>query len=111
MFRKSCLFAGLALAAVIAAGCARSAKEKNIEVKASNDPLFQARSVLERYAKGQPPSSEVTSFPKMVEDVRKVDPARADVLQKGLEEIKKASPSARAAKAKELLERLKPSMT
>jgi hypothetical protein len=111
MFRRSCLFAGLALAAVIAAGCARSAKERTIEVKAANDPLFQARSVLERYAQGQPLSSEVTSFPKMVEDVRKVDPARANVLEKGLAEIQKAWPSARPAKARELLQKLRPSMT
>jgi hypothetical protein len=111
MFRKSCVFAGLALAAVIAAGCARSAKERTIEVKAANDPLFQARSVLERYAQGQPPSSEVTSFPKMVEDVRKVDPARAVILELGLAEIQKAWPSARPAKARELLQKLRPSMS
>lgn len=92
-------------------GCGRSVKEEAIEVKASNDPLFEARAVLQRYAAGQPLSSEVTSFPYMVEQVRKVDPARAEVLEKGLAEIQKASPASRPARAKELLRKLQPSMS
>ena len=82
-----------------------------IEVKASNDPLYEPRMVLERYAAGQPPASEVGSFPAMVEHVRKTDPGRADILAKGLEEIQKSAGAARVAKSKELLEKLKPSMT
>ena len=82
-----------------------------IEVKASNDPLHEPRMVLERYAAGQPLASEVSSFPAMVANVRKTDPGRADILEKGLEEIQKGGGAARAAKSKELLEKLKPSMT
>ena len=82
-----------------------------IEVKASNDPLHEPRMVLERYAAGQPLASEVSSFPAMVENVRKTDPARADILEKGLEEIQKGGGAARVSKAKELLEKLKPSMS
>ena len=108
MFRVCCLFAGLAL---VTLGCGRQVKEEQIEVKPSNDPLFQARAVLQRYADGQPMGSEVTSFPHMIEDVRKADPARADILEKGLAEIQKASPATRAAKAKALLKKLQPSMT
>jgi hypothetical protein len=84
---------------------------EQIEVKASNDPLTMPRSVLKRYAEGQPPSSEVSMFPSMIEEVRKTDPMRADILEKGLAEIQKASGPARAAKAKTLLEQLAPSMT
>jgi len=83
---------------------------KQIVVKASNDPLHEPRQILQRYAQGQPLASEVSSFPAMVENVRKSDPARADLLQQGLEEIQKAGGAARVAKAKELLDKLKPSM-
>ena len=85
--------------------------EKQIVVKASNDPLHEPRQILQRYAQGQPLASEVSSFPAMIENVRKSDPARADVLQKGLEDIQKAGGAARVAKAKELLDKIKPSMT
>jgi hypothetical protein len=109
MIRTGNLLAGLALV-VITVGCGGPVKEEQIEVKPSNDPLFQARAVLQRYADGQPLTSEVTSFPNMVEEVRKVDSTRADVLEKGLAEIQKTPPGARAGKAKELLRKLQPAM-
>ena len=109
MRRTFCLLAVFALS-TFAAGCNRAPREETIEVKPSNDPLEPARALLERYARGEPLGSEVTSFPQLVEDVRKVDPVRADILEKGLAEIQK-NPSARAAKAKELLKKLAPSMT
>jgi hypothetical protein len=96
--------------AVILVGCSPAVREETIEVKASNDPLNAPRSILQRYAEGQPLGSETTSFPKMVEDVRKVDPARADVLEKGLAEIQKADAGSRAALAKGLHQKLQPSM-
>lgn len=109
MFRSRCLFVAL-VAALFAAGCGSSVKEEVIEVKPSNDPLFQARATLQRYANGQPLSSEVTGFPAMVAEVRKSDPDRAEILEKGLDEIQKAPPAARPAIAKELLGKLQPSM-
>ena len=109
MIRTGCLFAGLALATA-AMGCGCSPQEKSIEIKPSNDPLLQARAVLERYAAGQPLSSEVSTFPQLIADVRKADPARADILEKGLAEIQKAPANSRPAKAKELLAKLQPSM-
>jgi hypothetical protein len=110
MSRRLTLILGLGLAA---AGCTQngSTPPEQIEVKASNDPLMMPRSVLQRYADGQPPSSEVSMFPSMIEEVRKTDPMRADILEKGLAEIQKASGPARAAKAKTLLQQLAPSMT
>ena len=107
MIRRTCLLAGVALVAL--SGCLGSVKEEAIEVKASNDPLHEPRSILQRYAAGQPLGSEVTDFPRLVENVRKTDPARADVLEKGLADIQKA-PASRAARAKELLKQLQPSM-
>jgi hypothetical protein len=93
------------------AGCNGAVREEVIQVKPSNDPLFEPRNILGRYAAGQPMTSEVTSFPYLVEQVRKTDSARADILEKGLDELQKASPAERPAKAKELLDKLKPSMT
>jgi septation ring formation regulator EzrA len=110
MIRKTHWCVALALA-VTALGCGPRVGEKEIEVKADNDPLVAARAVIQRYAEGQPLSSEVTSFPKLVEDVRAKDPQRADVLEKGLEDLQKAPAGARQAKAKELLKKLQPSMT
>jgi hypothetical protein len=109
MFRSGGLVIGLTLA-LSALGCGSGVKEEQIEIKTANDPLFQPRSILQRYAEGQMLGSEVTSFPKMVEDVRATDPARADVLEKGLQELQQAAPGARPGKAKKLLEQLQPSM-
>ena len=95
------LFLVLALA-----GCARGPREKVIPIPAG-DPLANARSVLQRYAEGQPVASEATSFPHFVEDLRKVDPARADILEKGLNDIQ-ADPAARVSIAKALLPKLQP---
>ncbi len=108
--RRAALAAFL-LTAPFAAGCGSGGRpEETIEVKTSNDPLTAPRDMLKRYAAGQPLGSEVTGFPFMVEQVRKVDPARADVLEQGLEELQKAPPSARRAKAKEVLAKIQPSM-
>jgi len=109
MVRSTCLgvWAAVALAA---AGCGSGVREEQIEIKQSNDPLFLPRSALQHYADGQPLSSEVSGFPKMVEDVRKVDPLRADILEKGLAAIQEASPDARPALAKKLLTKLQSSM-
>jgi hypothetical protein len=105
--------AGAALAVALAAfGCSpRAANERDISVKAENDPLAEARTILQRYASGQPMSSEVSSFPRLVENVRAHDPKRADVLQKGLDDLQKSAPATRQAKAKDLLKKLEPSVT
>lgn len=109
MLYTRCLWMA-SLFAMIAVGCGSSVREETIEVKASNDPLHTPRSILQRYAEGQALGSEVQSYPKLVEDVQKVDPARAQILEKGLQEIQKAAPAARPALAKNLLTKLQPSM-
>jgi hypothetical protein len=109
MTRLICLtFAfGLVFAVV---GCGGSVQEETITVQASNDPLNEPRSILERYADGQPIGSEVSTFADMVARVEKVDSTRAAILREGLAEIETAAPSARAGLAKALLEKLQPSM-
>jgi hypothetical protein len=90
---------------LLACGCSNKPQEKVILIGA--DPLANARNVVQRYAEGQPVASEATSFPKVVEDLRKVDPERADILEKGLNQIQ-ANPAARVSIAKELLPKLQP---
>jgi hypothetical protein len=90
-------------------GCGGTVKEQRIEVRAANDPLFEPRSILQRYADGQALGSEAASFPMLVEEVRKVDPDRAAILDQGLQDILRASPGERAAKAKQLLTQVQPS--
>lgn len=102
---NSMRFILLGLAFLLGAGCSGGVKEEQIQVKAANDPIANAKTVLQRYADGQPLSSEVTSFPFLVEEVRKVDSAKADVLQTGLEDIQK-SPQQAGAKARALLGKL-----
>lgn len=104
-------FSLLALAlGLLQAGCGNALKEEDIVVKAANDPLHEPRNILKRYAEGQPLGSEVAGFDALVANVRKVDPERAEVLKKGLDEIVKAPASARAAKARALQAKLAPSM-
>ena len=95
----------------LAVGCGHEGvEEQEIKVEAANDPLNMPRSILERYAAGQSLGSEVASFPGIVAKVREVDPTRAEILEKGLQEIQNAPPADRPAKAKELLNKIKPSM-
>jgi len=107
MYRLGCLMVGVVVAATLL-GCGTSVKQEQIQIKAPNadNPLADATSLLERYAGGQPLTSEATSFPAMVERVRKEDPAKADILEAGLSELQKASPAARPAKAKAILAKL-----
>lgn len=89
-------------------GCGDSnPKEQSIEVK-QNSPVDQAKNLLEKYAKGQPLGSEVTSFEYIVKEVRKTDAARADTLEKGFAELQKLKGAALTAKAKELLKAISP---
>ena len=105
--RNSCIVA-LGLLPCLA-GCGRPVQEQRIEVQTANDPLFEPRSILQRYADGQPLGSEAASFPTLVEAVRKIDPDRAAVLDQGFQDLLRASPGERAAKAKQLLTQLQPS--
>ncbi len=105
MARTWVLLVGLAaLLLATAAGC--RSKEEDIVITVKNDPLQEARGLLKRYADGEVMGSEAASFPKLVEDVRKVDSAKADVLQKGLDDLQRASPESRKAGAQELLKKL-----
>lgn len=104
MLRKQHGLIAAMILAGIAAGCGGPVKEEMIEVK-KQDPMVQVKATLLNYVNGQPLASEVTSFDFMIEDVRKVDPAKAEILKAGLEDLKttKGSP---ATKARALLKKL-----
>ena len=100
-----------ALMLVFLLGCGGGGvEEREIEVKASNDPLYEPRAILTRYAEGQPLGSEIASFPYHVNQVRETDPERADILEKGIADLQAAPPAKRKEIAKELLTKLAPSM-
>ncbi len=101
---------GVALVGVaFAAGCGSDGRVRPQDIAIKEDTaLKRATTLLESYAKGQAVGSESTSFEYMVNELRKEDPTRADILQKGLEELQKTKGPATAAKAKEILAKLGP---
>jgi len=92
--------------AMTGCGPTGSVKEESIEVK-PNPAIDQAKHLLNNYAKGQKLGSEVTSFDTIVADVRKTDPPKASVLEKGFAELQKPKVDTKA-KAKEILAQLAP---
>ena len=100
-------FALQLVVAVALWGCGGGVGEKSYEKK-QDPPLEQAKVILQRYADGQPMTSEVSNFPTIVEEVRKTDPAKADILQKGFDDLQKHKnePSHLKEKSKELLKKL-----
>lgn len=87
-------------------GCGGSAEE-TLKVASAEDPLLEPLSLLQRYADGQKMTSEANSFPYLINRVKEVDPAKGEILEKGFEELRAASESARKRKAKDLIEKLK----
>jgi hypothetical protein len=70
-----------------------------------SDPLAEAKTILTNYANGMPVTSEAESFPDLVKRVKEKDPAKGELLDKGLQAIK-ANPSSAKSKATELLKQL-----
>lgn len=104
MTRRALLLVAL-LAAAGLTGCGDGGRKEERIAVPQVDPLKQVRTLLQRYADGQPMTSEASSFPALVGEVRKTDPAKADLVEKGFEEMKK-SPATLRTKAKELLGKL-----
>jgi hypothetical protein len=85
-------------------GCSQpSWEEKTYEVRTVT-PLDQAKQLLQGYVDGQSLGSEVDSYPQLVSSLRETDPAKADILEQGLEELRKSGSVKTAAKA--LLDKL-----
>lgn len=102
--RKSIALALFVLCAGLV-GCGNDKpKVETIEAPPAN-PLAEAKAILTNYANGMPVTSEAETFPEIVQRVRAVDPAKADILEKGFREIK-ANRQNPGPKAKELLKKL-----
>ena len=102
-YLRICLLGSLIAISITA--CSKPQNE-TIIIKAAEDPLDGIRTVLDGYAKGQPLRSEASSFPNYINDIRKVNPEKADILEKGLQELQKPGANVQS-KAKALLEKLK----
>ena len=67
--------------------------------------LERAKVILNDYVKGVPMGSEAMNFEEIVGEVRKTDPQKATILEKGFADLKR-SPGNRSATARELLKKL-----
>jgi len=83
-------------------GCAGKGPQDGVQPQSG---LERAKEILNDYAKGEPMGSEAMAFDEIVADVRKTDPQKATILEKGFADLKR-SPNNRSAKAKELLKKL-----
>lgn len=80
-------------------GCAPA--DRTLDV-AAPDPLADARSMISRYAAGDPLGSEMETYDDLVGRVRQADPAKADALQ-AFFEANRTSPSGLKKRAEALL--------
>jgi hypothetical protein len=67
--------------------------------------LERAKVILNDYVQGVPLGSEAMTFEEIVAEVRKTDPHKATILEKGFADLKR-SPGDRSVKARELLKKL-----
>lgn len=106
--RRQWLLASLLTAGLTVTGCGSGSVEQRT-IK-SNQPvgLDLAKQFLQGYADGKPVGSEIGGFPQIVEDAKKQDAAKAEILAAGFKEIQGLmnKPAAIPAKAKEILAKL-----
>lgn len=77
------LAAWLIVGAAVAGGCGRpGVKPRVIAVRV--DPIQEVRSILSRYAHGEPLASEAADFDRLVEGVKVVSAQRGEILERGL---------------------------
>lgn len=100
--------AGVAALALTGCGGEGRVKPHDVEIKVKQTPLDQAISFLNQYAQGNAMGSEAAMFDDVIKGVRETDAAKADILQKGFEDLKKASPAQRKSLAASLIKRVSP---
>ena len=82
-------------------GCGKDAP---VEVQPQSG-LERAKVILNEYANGAAMGSEAETFEEIVAEVRKTDPQKATILEKGFADLKR-SPQNRSDKARALLKQL-----
>jgi hypothetical protein len=101
------LFAVITLVCLVSViGCGDKIQPRDIEIKPPASALEPVLAQLELYAKGQALGSEVTAFPDMITAVKQENPAKGDIVEKGLNDIAKSKGDV-SKKAKDLLAKLK----
>ena len=100
---RAWLRVGIILMALVGLwGC--GGKDPQAEVQPQSG-LERARVILNDYAKGMRMGSEAMTFEEIVEEVRKTDPQKATILEKGFADLKR-SPQNLRDKARALLKQL-----
>jgi len=83
-------------------GCGR--KPPPVQVQPQSG-VEQAKVILNDYASGVPMGSEAATFEEVVAEVRKTDPQKATILEKGFADLKRSKQNLRD-KARALLRQL-----
>src|SRR3954468_592622 len=100
---RAWLGVGIAFMALLAlCGCASKAPPVEIQPQSG---LEQAKVILNDYANGVPMGSEAATYEDVVAEVRKTDPQKATILEKGFADLKR-SPQNLRDKARALLKQL-----
>ena len=95
---------GVGIIFVALLGLCGCGKDRPVEVKPQSG-LERAKGILTDYANGVPMGSEAATFDEIVEEVRKTDPHKATLLEKGFADLKR-SPQNLRDKARALLKQL-----
>lgn len=95
---------GVGIVLVALVGLCGCGKDTPVAVQPQSG-LEQAKVILKDYANGVPMGSEQMTFEEIVEEVRKSDPQKATILEKGFADLKR-SPQNRSGIARTLLKQL-----
>ena len=83
-------------------GCGRNSPPVVVQPQSG---LERAKGILNDYASGVPMGSEAATFEEVVAEVRKTDPQKATILEKGFADLKR-SPQSLRDKSRALLRQL-----
>src|SRR5438067_395644 len=86
-------------------GCNSGTPKVEVVKAPAPDPIARVKAMLTNYANGMPVTSEADSFADLAGQVKAKDPAKGEIVEKGLMEIK-ANPASAKTKANELLKKL-----
>src|SRR5262245_61930522 len=95
------VFMALIVAFLGLCGCGKAPK---VEIQPQSG-LERAEVILNDYANGLPMGSEGATYEEIVAEVRKTDPQKATILEKGFADLKR-SPQNRSGTARALLKQL-----
>ena len=86
-------------------GCSSGTPKVETVQAPAPDPIARVKTMLTNYTNGMPVTSEADSFADLAAQVNAKDPAKGEIVEKGLAEIK-ANPASAKTKATELLKKL-----